>query len=128
MSLYCPQCDGLVYARSNRKCGHCGAPLPPEFAFSEAEQQAEIERTKAVIWIPKPKFSILVLTCWIVTSFGWLYLTITNHGWHRWINLLLAVLNAYVIVEHLLRYRRNKNLYETKAREHDAGLDQLVGK
>ena len=40
MSVYCPECSGVVYDRRRRTCGFCGAELPAELLFSAAETEA----------------------------------------------------------------------------------------
>ena len=37
MSLHCPTCNREVYSRRHKHCGFCGAELPAEFLFTEAE-------------------------------------------------------------------------------------------
>ena len=37
MSLHCPTCNREVYSRRHKRCGFCGAELPAEFLFTEAE-------------------------------------------------------------------------------------------
>ena len=37
MSLHCPKCNRQVYSRRHKRCGFCGAELPAEFLFTEAE-------------------------------------------------------------------------------------------
>jgi len=37
MSLNCPTCNREVYSRRHKRCGFCGAELPAEFLFTEAE-------------------------------------------------------------------------------------------
>jgi hypothetical protein len=52
MSLYCPECNGVVYDRRHKTCGFCGAELPSELLFSAAEiealnrQEAEAEQQR----------------------------------------------------------------------------------
>ena len=40
MSYYCPKCQGVVYNRRIKLCGFCGAELPVELLFTEAEMKA----------------------------------------------------------------------------------------
>ena len=40
MSYHCPKCNRLVYSRKNKRCGFCGAELPPAFLFTQAELDA----------------------------------------------------------------------------------------
>ncbi len=40
MSYQCPKCQGVVYNRRNRLCGFCGAELPAELLFTQAEIEA----------------------------------------------------------------------------------------
>ncbi len=40
MSLHCPKCNGVVYSRRHKLCGFCGAELPAEFLFTDAELAA----------------------------------------------------------------------------------------
>ncbi len=37
MSYHCPKCNRLVYSRRHKRCGFCGAELPAEFLFTQAE-------------------------------------------------------------------------------------------
>jgi hypothetical protein len=49
MSLHCPTCNRQVYSRRNKRCGFCGAELPPDFLFTEAELavlEAEAEQRR----------------------------------------------------------------------------------
>jgi hypothetical protein len=52
MSLYCPKCNRVVYNRRHKLCGFCGAELPKEFLFTEAQlaaldrEEKEAERRK----------------------------------------------------------------------------------
>jgi len=53
--MNCPICKRLLYSRQHKKCGFCGAELPPEALLSEdeiaaikTEQQAiAVRRAKA---------------------------------------------------------------------------------
>jgi hypothetical protein len=109
MSLHCPKCDGLVYARVNRKCGHCGADLPAEFAFSEAELAGEASRLKRLVKLPEPQFPLFVLICWGITLIGWSYLAVVRPSRLDW---LLAALWFASIVERYVRYSRQKKQFK----------------
>ena len=37
MSVQCPKCNRVVYSRRQKVCGFCGAELPKELQFTEAE-------------------------------------------------------------------------------------------
>jgi len=37
MSAHCPKCNRPVYSRRQKFCGFCGAELPEELKFTEAE-------------------------------------------------------------------------------------------
>jgi hypothetical protein len=36
-NMNCPSCHRLLYSRKHSTCGFCGAELPPEVLFTEAE-------------------------------------------------------------------------------------------
>ncbi len=40
MNANCPKCRRPIYNRKHKLCGFCGAALPPELLFSEAELAA----------------------------------------------------------------------------------------
>ena len=42
----------------------------------------------------------------------------TLDEWHDWLRLMLAVLSVYCIVVLILRFRRGKNDWNTKTRDH----------
>jgi hypothetical protein len=112
MSLQCPKCGGLVYARSNSKCGHCGADLPAEFKFTEAEMAADAERVKALTKMQKPQISVLAIICWLIAGVGSGYLAIV---YHRWIYWLLAIGWIGAVIERLVRYSRQRRQYDSQS-------------
>jgi len=109
MSLHCPKCGGLVYARSNAKCGFCGAALPAEFAFTAAELAAEAERNNAPVPLRKPYFPLIFILCWLTGVLGWGYLAVVEHSW---VKCLLAGMWALVLIERWRRYWRDKRRYD----------------
>ena len=118
MSLHCPQCGGLVYARNNSKCGYCGADLPTEFRFTEAELAAEAERVKRLNKEPKPRFPVFAISCWGVCVVGFVVLALV---YHRWVDWLWGALWVGAIIEHLVKYSRQKKHYEVQNHDSPAG-------
>jgi hypothetical protein len=105
MSLHCPQCGGLVYARSQRNCGFCGAELPPDFAFSEAEKAAikaeEEERIKAANTIKKPVFPRFSLACYFICAVLAEFQAVAQHS-HVW--AVVAACWGGVVIERVIRF------------------------
>jgi len=112
MSLYCPKCGGLVYARSNSKCGHCGADLPADFRFTEAELASEAERIRGLSQPQMPTISLFAIFCGIICVAACIYDGVTRHDKHYWVNWVLAALGLAVVFERLVRYFRQKKQYE----------------
>ena len=40
MSHQCPKCDRVIYNRRSKICGFCGAELPAELLFTQAQIEA----------------------------------------------------------------------------------------
>ena len=108
MSLRCPKCGGLVYARSNRKCGRCGADLPVDFIFTKAEAAAEIERANGQSRSQRPHFPSFVIFCWLMIAGGWSYLAVIHVSRVEW---SLAGLWIAAAIERYLRFTRLKKQY-----------------
>ena len=120
MSLHCPQCGGLVYARSQRNCGFCGAELPPDFAFSEAEKAAikaeEEERIKAANKIKKPKISIIAISCWLICAFGHVWLAMhEQRQMERWVNWGFAAAWMGLAVATVVIFQRQRKRFESQS-------------
>jgi hypothetical protein len=52
VSYHCPKCNGVLYNRSHKTCGFCGATVPQEFLFTPAQletlrQDAEKSQKRA---------------------------------------------------------------------------------
>ena len=121
MGLHCPRCGKLVYARSIRKCGYCSAELPREFAFSEAEKAAmkaeEEEQIKAANKIKKPGFPVVALSCYLICSFGCVWLAVHEQrqvDW--WIHWVLAAGWMGLVVERMMGFYRQKKKFERQSR------------
>ncbi|MEY4485468.1 MAG: hypothetical protein RL693_2920 [Verrucomicrobiota bacterium] len=52
--MNCPSCNRLLYSRSRRTCGFCGAVLPPEVLLSD-EKIAAIKAEQAEITLRRAK-------------------------------------------------------------------------
>jgi len=111
MSLHCPKCGGLVYARSNTKCGHCGAGLSAEFGFTDAELAAEAARIRSLDRMQKPQISVIAIVCWVIVAAGNIYLGVINHRWIYW---AFAVGWVGVLTERLVRHSRKLKKYESQ--------------
>lgn len=126
MSLHCPQCGGLVYARSNANCGHCGAALPPEFRFTEPEQGAEVERVLRLYrgHMRPPVLPALTPFLWrLIVVALCLYVIVHSSSWIYW--LLVAAL-AIASFEDFYRYSKQKKLYTSTRDTEAAGVSQIL--
>jgi hypothetical protein len=52
----CQKCDRPLYSRQHKTCGFCGAEIPPELRFSEAEiAQIQTERNEIKLRMKKAR-------------------------------------------------------------------------
>ncbi len=52
--MNCPSCNRLLYSRTRKTCGFCGAELPPEVLFS-ADEIAAIKAEQEAMAIRRAK-------------------------------------------------------------------------
>ena len=52
--MNCPSCNRLLYSRTHKSCGFCGAELPPEVLFSD-DEIAAIQAEQAAMAIRRAK-------------------------------------------------------------------------
>jgi len=52
--MNCPSCNRLLYSRTRKTCGFCGAELPPEVLFSD-DEVAAIKTEQAAIAVRRAK-------------------------------------------------------------------------
>ena len=118
MSLQCPKCNGVVYDRRNSKCGFCGAELPAEFRFTDAEAAAVAEQIKVKTEVCVPRFPTASIIIWLLVAVGWGYLASNHQRWSYWylpwIEWLCAGSALGSAVGSLVRFVKQKRRYESQ--------------